>query len=151
MFTIGTLSKSTGVNIETIRYYERVGILPKPPRAASGRRMYDEDTVRRLAFIRHARDLGFGLTDVRALLALQDNPEVPCAEASHIAGDQLAAVEARIGRLEALRAELMRMVGACANGRAADCRVIGALAHPAETGAAGQSAQSELSIISKGS
>jgi DNA-binding transcriptional MerR regulator len=90
--------------------------------------VYGEGAARRLAFIRHARDLGFGLTAVRSLLALQDNLEVPCAEASRIASDQLAAVEAHIGRLQTLRVELRRMVGACTNGRAANCRVIEALA-----------------------
>ena len=130
MFTIGTLSTRTGVNMETIRYYERIGLLPSPPRTTNGRRSYDEGAARRLAFVRHTRDLGFGIPAVRALLALQDDPEVPCAEASRIAAGQLMAVEKRIVQLLASKTELTRLVGACANGRAADCRIIAALAHP---------------------
>lgn len=131
MVTIGALSRRTGVNIVTIRYYERIGLLPAPPRTASGRRLYEASAQHRLAFVRHARDLGFGIAAVRALLALRDHPGVPCGEASRIAADQLAAVEERIARLLALKDELGRMVGTCANGRSADCRIIEALARPA--------------------
>jgi DNA-binding transcriptional MerR regulator len=128
MMSIGTLSKRSGVHIETIRYYERVGVLPKAERAANGRRTYGEDDAGRLAFIRHARDLGFQLSSVRALLVLQDRPEMPCLEASELASAQLAAVENRLSRLILLRDELRRMVHACKNGCVADCQVIEALA-----------------------
>jgi|JI10StandDraft_1071094.scaffolds.fasta_scaffold96453_4 DNA-binding transcriptional MerR regulator len=133
MFPIGALSARTGVNIETIRYYERIGLLLPPPRTASGRRMYDEDGLSRLAFIRHARDLGFSIPEVRALLRLQDKPEVPCGEASQIANRQLLAIQERIRRLHALEAELTRMAGSCADGKAANCQVIEALTRVNET------------------
>ena len=124
MFPIGALSARTGVNIETIRYYERIGLLLPPPRTASGRRMYDEDGLSRLAFIRHARDLGFTLEAIRDLLSLSDRPDQSCAAADAIARAQLAEVESRLARLMALKAELERMVVQCAGGRIADCRVI---------------------------
>lgn len=128
MMPIGTLSKRSGVHIETIRYYERRGILPKAERAANGRRSYVEADVLRLAFIRHARDLGFDLSSVRALLALQEQPERSCKVASKLATAQLVAVESRLRRLAVLRDELTRMVNACKNGRVTDCRVINELA-----------------------
>jgi DNA-binding transcriptional MerR regulator len=127
MMSIGTLSKQSGVHIETIRYYERAGVLPKARRAPNGRRIYGNEDADRLAFIRHARELGFELVSVRALLALQEKPELSCKAASDLASAQLAAVESRLGRLTVLRDELKRMVRACKNGRVVDCRVIDAL------------------------
>ncbi len=127
MIPIGTLSKQSGVHIETIRYYERAGVLPKARRAANGRRVFDQQDVRRLAFIRHARELGFELASVRALLALQEKPELSCKSASDLASAQLSAVEGRINRLTVLREELKRMIRACKNKRVFDCRVIDAL------------------------
>lgn len=124
---IGELSRHTGVNIETIRYYERVGVLPVPARQPNGRRSYGEADARRLGFVRHARELGFDLGDVRALLALQEQPEASCEDASRIAGAQLAEVEGRIARLLGLREELARMVAECRRGVVAECRVIEAL------------------------
>ena len=128
MISIGTLSRQSGVHIETIRYYERVGVLPEALRGANGRRTYGRPDVERLAFIRHARDLGFELAAVRALLALQETPELSCKSASDLASAQLSAVEDRILRLTALREELKRMIRTCKNGRVVDCRVIDALA-----------------------
>lgn len=127
MMAIGTLSKQSGVHIETIRYYERVGVLPKARRAANGRRIYGREDTERLGFIRHARELGFDLVSVRALLALQEKPEVSCKAASELASAQLSAVESKLSRLTVLRDELKRMVRACKNGRVVDCRVISAL------------------------
>jgi len=127
MLSIGALSKQSGVHIETIRYYERAGVLPKARRAANGRRLYGEEDAGRLAFIRHARELGFDLVAVRALLALQEQPELSCKAASDLASAQLSAVESRLSRLTVLRDELKRMVRACKNGRVVDCRVIDAL------------------------
>ncbi|OYW61610.1 MAG: transcriptional regulator [Rhizobiales bacterium 12-68-15] len=127
---IGDLSRQTGVNIETIRYYERVGVLPKPARQSNGRRSYSPADAERLGFIRHARDLGFDLPNVRVLLALQEQPEASCDDASRLAQEQLEAVESRIARLLKLRDELRRMVGECGRGRVAECRVIEALTIP---------------------
>lgn len=124
---IGALSKKSGVHIETIRYYERAGVLPKARRTSNGRRTYSQEDADRLAFIRHSRELGFDLTTVRALLSLQERPELSCEAASKMAADQLLAVESRLTRLAVLRNELKRMVRACKNGRVAECRVIDAL------------------------
>jgi DNA-binding transcriptional MerR regulator len=128
---IGDLSRQAGVNVETIRYYERIGVLPKPARESNGRRSYSPADAGRLGFIRHARDLGFDLAAVRVLLALQEQPEASCEDASRIAQGQLEAVEDRIARLHNLRAELSRMVSECSQGRVSECRVIEALAEPA--------------------
>jgi DNA-binding transcriptional MerR regulator len=124
---IGDLARAAGVNIETIRYYERIGVLPRPDRRENGRRAYVESDARRLAFVRHARDLGFDLKDVRVLLALQERPEASCEDASRIAAAQLEAVENRIALLLNLQAELTRMVSECRKGIVAECRVIEAL------------------------
>ncbi|KUM26320.1 transcriptional regulator [Mesorhizobium loti] len=128
MITIGALSKRTGVNIETIRYYERIRLLPPPPRTGSGRRLYGAEDVRRLTFIRHARDLGFDISAIKTMLALQEVPEASCDEVSRIATDQLQAVESRIRRLLGLRTELTRMIKECDNGKVATCRIIEVLA-----------------------
>jgi DNA-binding transcriptional MerR regulator len=124
---IGDLSRQAGVNVETIRYYERIGVLPKPARQSNGRRSYALADAQRLGFIRHARDLGFDLAAVRVLLALQEQPEASCEDASRIAQGQLEAVEDRIARLLNLRDELTRMVSECRQGRVSECRVIEAL------------------------
>ncbi|MCA1869405.1 helix-turn-helix domain-containing protein [Agrobacterium genomosp. 3] len=129
---IGDLSRQAGVNIETIRYYERIGVLPKPARQSNGRRSYSPADAGRLGFIRHARDLGFDLPSIRVLLALQEQPEASCEDASRIAQGQLEAVESRIARLLSLRDELARMVSECSRGRVSECRVIEALASSAE-------------------
>ncbi|MGK8639152.1 MerR family transcriptional regulator [Brucella anthropi] len=128
---IGELARVSGVHLETIRYYEREGVLPRPARLANGRRVYSSADARRLGFIRHARELGFDLTQVRALLALQEEPEASCTEASRMAQTQLDSVESRIARLMVLREELRRMIAECRDGAVAECRVIEALTEPA--------------------
>lgn len=127
MISIGELSRRCGVHIETIRYYERTGVLPKARRAANGRRVYGNEDAARLSYIRHGRELGFDLQSVRQLLALQQTPDMSCAAASKLASARLVDVESRLQRLTALRDELKRMVRACRNGRVVDCRVIEAL------------------------
>jgi len=124
MLTIGTLGQRTGTKVQTIRYYEEIGLMPEPDRTEGGQRRYGEQAIDRLAFIRHARQLGFTLESIRELLDLSDHPERPCDEADSIARKQLRDVELRLSRLEALRAELTRMVEECSGGRAADCRVL---------------------------
>lgn len=131
MHTIGEVARLTGLKVPTIRFYEAEGLVPAPPRTESGRRLYAEAAVRRLAFIRHARALGFELDDIRSLLDLTDSPDRPCADADQIARRHLAAVEVRIAQLEQLRTELSRIARACAGGRpVAKCRVIEALSDP---------------------
>jgi len=124
MLSIGKLSEATGVKVPTIRYYEQIDLLTEPSRTAGNQRLYDRKALERLAFIRHARDLGFSLEAIRELLGLSNDPGRPCAAVDEIAERQLAAVNARIARLIALREELERMLRQCACGTIADCRVI---------------------------
>jgi DNA-binding transcriptional MerR regulator len=125
--SIGELSRRTGVKVTTVRFYEGLGLMPAPPRTAGRRRVYSAVHERRLAFIRHARDMGFDTADLRTLLDLSDRPDMSCVQADVIARRNLAAVEQKIQRLCALRDELARMVESCANGRVDTCRVIEAL------------------------
>lgn len=124
ILSIGALAKATDVKVTTIRFYERIGLLPEPLRAANDRRVYDERTLSRLAFIKHARQLGFAVDAIRTLLQLSDQPDQSCEQANVLAAEQLAAVDSKIARLEALRGELQRVVSAACQGRVADCRVI---------------------------
>ena len=124
---IGELSKATGTNIETIRYYERIGLLPQADRTSANYRDYGEPHRARLAFVRHSRALGFTIEEVRSLLDLSDHPDRACAEADRIASRHLDQVETKIAQLGALRDELARIVGRCRGGIAGDCRVIEAL------------------------
>ena len=126
---IGALATATGVKVPTIRYYENIGLLPVPSRTENNRRLYDDATVRRLRFIRHARELGFEVDAIRQLLDLSDQPDRPCREVDAIAQRHLADIESRIVRLRALKTEVSRMIKQCAQGTVADCRVIDALAH----------------------
>jgi Cu(I)-responsive transcriptional regulator len=124
MLAIGTLAKRTGTKVQTIRYYEQIGLLPEPERTEGGQRRYGDDDLDRLAFIRHARQLGFTLEAIRELLELSDNPGRSCADVDRIAHRQLKEVEARIARLEALRKELNRMLKECSRDTVSDCRVL---------------------------
>ena len=124
---IGQLSRATGTNIETIRYYERIGLLPAPDRTAANYRSYTGAHRSRLSFVRHSRDLGFTIEEIRSLLDLSDDPARDCGEADRIATAHLEQVEAKIAQLGLLRDELTRIVGRCRGGVAADCRVIEAL------------------------
>ncbi len=127
-YSIGDLARACDAKVQTIRHYEAIGLMPPAARTEGGQRRYSQAHLKRLKFIRHARELGFGLAQIRALLELADAPEQPCARADAIAREQLAEVESRIRRLEALRAELARMLRECRGGRVADCRVIEILA-----------------------
>ena len=127
-YAIGDLARQTGTKVECSRGTHRAGPRPPPPRPAGGRRAYTQAHLDRLAFIRHARELGFPLDDVRALLRLSDDPDRPCDEADAIARQHLGAVRSRIARLQALEAELARMVDACGHGKVGECRVIQVLA-----------------------
>lgn len=126
--TIGRVSKATDVKVPTIRFYEQIGLMPEPTRTLSDRRVYDVSAVRRLSFVKHARQLGFSIDAIRVLLNLADNPERPCDDANDLAAEQLAEVEVRIRRLEGLRDELQRMVDASCRGPAGSYRVLETLA-----------------------
>lgn len=125
---IGALSEATGVKVPTIRFYEQIGLLPAPLRTQSNRRSYGQPHLQRLRFIRHARDLGFSVEDIRELLAMTAQPQASCDRADSIARRHLTEVERRIAQLQSLRGELQRMIGECSHGRIADCRVIESLA-----------------------
>jgi DNA-binding transcriptional MerR regulator len=118
---IGRLAELTGVKIPTIRFYEQNGLVPSPRRREARQRRYDVSAVRRLHFIRHARDLGFSVEDIRQLLALSEQPSM--STAMEIARHHLGQVEGRIARLRLIRSELKRMIEACGGGSTADCRM----------------------------
>ncbi len=130
--TIGSAAKATSVKVPTIRYYEDVGLLPRAPRTDSNRRLYGPDELARLRFIRHARELGFEVDDIRALLALQSEPQQTCTEVDAIARSHLTEVERRIESLLALKSELERMIKGCKRGRIAQCRIIEVLQNHAQ-------------------
>jgi DNA-binding transcriptional MerR regulator len=130
---IGIASSRSGVKVPTIRYYEEIGLLPAPPRTGSNRRHYNAGDLRRLVFIRRARQLGFEIGAIRALLAIQDNPDQPCEAVDAIARARLREVGRRIKILLKLKTELQRMIAGCSRGRVAECHVIEALAMPANT------------------
>lgn len=127
-FPIGELSRQTAVKVPTIRYYEQIGLLPEPPRTEGNRRLYGRPEVDRLNFIRHSRELGFEIDDIRELLAMAAQPQSSCHQADSIANNHLLEIDRRIASLTALKAELSRMVEECGHGRVCDCRIIEALA-----------------------
>ena len=122
--TLGRLLTHSGVNLETIRYYERMKMLPAPSRTASGRRVYGPAEKRTLAFIRRSRDLGFTLEEIRALLALGGPERAPCADVHKIAGAHLANVRKKLSDLVKLEAILAETVAQCSDGATPDCPVL---------------------------
>ena len=122
--TIGDLGKATGTRAETIRYYEKIGLLPKPPRTVGNYRDYGQAELGRLSFIRRARDLGFSLDQVRALLKLSDDRGQNCAGIDRIAEAHLREVDRKLADLTALRHELKSVIESCEGGTIADCRII---------------------------
>lgn len=124
---IGELARATGTKVETIRYYERIGLLPPPARSAGNYRAYTRAHRDRLGFVRRARELGFSLEQVRELLGLADDRTRPCTAVDGIARAHLADVERRIADLSALRRELDGLIGQCRHGTVAECRIVEAL------------------------
>lgn len=125
---IGEAARQSGVKVPTIRYYEQIGLLTAPARSQGNRRHYTAADLRRLAFVRHARELGFDIEAIRTLLTLQDDPSQPCAAADAIARARLTEVEQRLASLGALKAELELMIEGCRQGHVGQCRVIEVLA-----------------------
>ncbi len=125
--SIGKLSRLAGVNIETIRYYERIRMLPRPRRTASGRRVYGAAEARTLAFIRRARELGFALAEIRTLLALGGPGKASCAEVREIAAHHLARIRAKIADLEKLEGLLAGTIAKCSGDRVPECPIIDVL------------------------
>ena len=128
--TIGALSTRTGVNIETIRFYERIGILAKPPRSAAGHRIYSQEQLMRLGFVRRSRELGFSLDEVRRLLQLVDGGRYTCAEVKTITLDHLAEIRRKIADLRRLERTLAAGAGKCRGDKVPECPVIEALFQP---------------------
>ena len=128
LLTIGVLSKQSGVSVETIRYYERIGLLPKPPRSMGGHRLYTSEHARRLLFIRRARALGFSLADVRALLGLSGSRDVTCAKVKKITEEHIANIRQKAKELRRLERVLTSMVAHCSGAEVEDCQIIDALA-----------------------
>jgi DNA-binding transcriptional MerR regulator len=126
--SIGEVSRLARVKVPTIRYYEQIGLMPAPLRSEGKQRRYGSTEIARLNFIRHARELGFGIDAIRELLALSGEPDRPCASADQIAQRHLNDVDRRIARLKALRTELQRMLTECRHGEVCECRVIQVLA-----------------------
>ncbi|MEG3174107.1 helix-turn-helix domain-containing protein [Sphingomonas sp. ZB1N12] len=128
---IGELAKATATKVTTIRFYEGIGLLGRPARTTSGRRTYGASDTDRLNFIRNGRRLGFSIDEIRSLLALADQPDRDCGEATEIASRHLADVEERLRQLGALRDDLAAMSAAgCSAKTMAECRVIQAIAGP---------------------
>ncbi|WBU65030.1 MerR family transcriptional regulator [Paracoccus aerodenitrificans] len=129
MFSIGEISRRTGIKVPTIRYYEQMGLIAPAERTEGNQRRYDGDGLARLGFIRHARELGFSIEAISALMELQDHPDRSCQQANDIASAQLADVQRRIARLKALETELSRITKGCnGDGDAGDCYVLSSLA-----------------------
>jgi len=126
--TIGKLAQASGVHVETIRYYQRRGLLPEPPRPAGSVRRYGTDTVARLGFIRRAQELGFTLEEVKALLRLGETPN--CRDARSLAAKKLSLVEARLGDLDRMRKALRALVRQCDRGGERRCPIIESLQRP---------------------
>lgn len=124
---IGEAAAASGCHLETVRYYERIGLLPKPARTGSGYRAYTEQDVRRLRFITRGRELGFGLDEIRSLLQLSDDPELSCAEVDRIARRHLAEIELRVRELGDMARELQRTITVCRGGERARCAILDAL------------------------
>jgi MerR family transcriptional regulator, mercuric resistance operon regulatory protein len=122
--TIGRLSERTGVNIETIRYYEKIKMLPAPPRTAAGRRIYGEVETRTLAFICRARELGFGLAEIRALLGLAAPGKASCADVRTIAAHHLEDIRAKMADLGKLERILAKTIAHCSGRGVPDCPVL---------------------------
>ena len=125
-WTIGALARRAGVNIETIRYYEREGLMPPPPRSMNGRRSYASSDLKTLTFIRKARDLGFTLDDTRALLELR-GPDNDCADVKAIALKHLESVRAQKSRIIEVERTLSDAVASCPGGPTKDCSLLALL------------------------
>lgn len=124
---IGEVAAASGCHLETIRYYERIGLLPRPSRTDSGYRAYTGQDVARIRFITRGRDLGFSLDEIRSLLRLTEDPDLSCEQVDALARLHLAEIQARQKELRRIARELERTIAGCAGGRRAACAILGAL------------------------
>lgn len=122
-FTIGEAARRSGVTIETIRYYEREGIVPVAERSANGRRCYDTKAVARLRFVKRCRDLGFSISEVKALMSLASDQSANCARVKRIGEDHLGDVRGKIADLKRLETALVELLSHCETGRT-DCPML---------------------------
>lgn len=128
--TTGQVAKSAHVNIETIRYYERRGLIPEPPRRESGYRQYSQDTVTRIRFIKHAQELGFSLREIQELLSLRLDPTAPAIEVRNRAEQKVQDIDKKIQALQNMKHSLLHLIGQCnGQGTVNDCPIIEALEH----------------------
>lgn len=130
--TIGQLAKTTGVNLETVRYYERIGLMVSPDRTESGHRVYDQKAVRHLAFVRRARELGFSIADIRALLTLAAPGHNSCAEVKDVASAHLVSVQTKLVDLAKLETILSRTIAQCGEDQSPACPVLEMLGNGAK-------------------
>lgn len=130
MFSIGELSRRTGVKVPTIRYYEQTGLLPEPYRTDGNQRRYGAEGLERLSFIKHARELGFSIGAISSLIELEEQPDRSCNKATEIAREQLSFVQEKLRKLKALEVELQRVADGCpGNGTSKDCYVLASLSN----------------------
>lgn len=128
--TIGQLARRGGVNLETIRYYERLGLLPKPPRTQAGYRVFPEDTTASVRFIKRAQELGFSLKEIKELLALRLEPRKTRADVRERAEAKIADIEKKTNTLRAMKASLVKITRACSgDGPVSDCPILESLNH----------------------
>jgi len=126
-YAIGEVSRLTGVNIETVRYYERIKIMPKPDRTEGGNRQYNHDQLKRLSFIKRCRELGFSLSEIRALLEMADGEDFTCGEVHQMTMAHLATVKQKLNDLKGLERSLKQMAAECSRGDVPDCPIIDTL------------------------
>ncbi len=127
LLTRGTLAAQSGCNIETIRYYERIGILPPPPRSQGGHRLYGQDLIKRLTFVRRSRELGFTLEEIRQLLRLVDGSNFTCAQVETLAHAHARDIHQKIADLKKLKSVLEAMASQCTGGEVPECPIVDAL------------------------
>ena len=127
--TIGAVAQQAGVNIETLRYYERKGIIPKPPRTSSNYRLYSKETVRRVRFVKRAQELAFSLREIKELLALRATREAKCQDVRRQALHKIEEIDEKMRTLEAMKGVLRKLVKECASTRApvSDCPILESL------------------------
>ena len=131
-FPIGTLSAATGVNIETIRYYEKIGLIPAPPRTVGRQRVYDSAHLKRLTFIRRSRELGFSLDEIRALLGLVRGGDLSCAEVKTMTEQHVTDIRRKVKDLKKLERVLTELTAKCRGNTVPDCPILDALSASAD-------------------
>ena len=126
-YGIGQMSRETSVNIETIRYYEKIGIMPAPDRTEGGNRQYNHDQLKRLHFVKRCRELGFSIGEIRALLEMVDQKDITCAEVHRMTMGHLSAVKQKMADLRRLEKALKSMASECSRGDVPECPIIDTL------------------------